>query len=360
MPDGDLDSSFDTDGKVTTDFFSSTDAGRAIALQTLGEGLSVSTTSSTITVQSSQAKLVFDQAAGAGLDQFYGMTESNSSTTRRGDSARYNLWSTQINDGTWHFEQDGTGTLTLLESSPARVKIRQQYDYTSSIHLDRIWTVYPSNKVAIEEGLTFDSTQSIMGVTGIHVNATDFFTAGISDGTDKVWLVTDDAASYSDILGIPYTQPLFGRDPSPAWEASSEAGTPNTYYARVRETAAVSTPAGTDTRPYLLYPYLAGLTSTGTEWEPYAQDYRNPSTLDTFNNGSGGWFDASENTSSGSGGSWWNQSWSRRRKITFNNSQPQNLINFPVLIKLDSSRIDYANTKDLGEDIRFVDADGTS
>ncbi|NIS78843.1 MAG: DUF2341 domain-containing protein, partial [Anaerolineales bacterium] len=31
-----------------------------------------------------------------------------------------------------------------------------------------------------------------------------------------------------------------------------------------------------------------------------------------------------------------------------------------VLIKLDSSRIDYANTKDLGEDIRFVDADGTT
>ncbi|NIQ77219.1 MAG: DUF2341 domain-containing protein, partial [Anaerolineae bacterium] len=362
---GTLDTSFDTDGKVTTDFTGISDYGYAVVLQTLGQTLSTSTTASTITVESPQAKLVFDAAKGAGLNQLYGKTEANPSTGR-GNAANYNLWSTQVWDTDWRYE-NGSGTLTLLESSPARVKIRQEYDYTSSIHLDRLWTIYPSKttsdpvptylKVAIEEELTFDSAQSILGATGLHANNA-FFSAGLSDGPNKIWLVTDNDPAYSDILGIPYTQPFFGRNSSPSWEAASESGT---YYARVEEDSFVSTSAGSDTRYYLLYPYLPGLTTSPTNWEPYAKDYRNPSPLDTFNSGSGGWFDASENTSSGSGASWWDQSWTRRRKITFNNVVPgQNLFNFPVLIKLDSSRIDYAKTKTLGEDIRFVDADGTT
>lgn len=56
--------------------------------------------------------------------------------------------------------------------------------------------------------------------------------------------------------------------------------------------------------------------------------------------------------------SWWNTSWRAKRKITFNNSaQSQNLTSFPVLVKLDASRIDHARTQNAGEDLRFVDAD---
>jgi len=55
---------------------------------------------------------------------------------------------------------------------------------------------------------------------------------------------------------------------------------------------------------------------------------------------------------------WWNTDWTRRRKLTFDNSgQPENLDSFPVLVKLNSGRIDYAQTRDHGEDIRFVDDD---
>jgi hypothetical protein len=55
---------------------------------------------------------------------------------------------------------------------------------------------------------------------------------------------------------------------------------------------------------------------------------------------------------------WWNTAWTARRKITFNNTgQPQNLVNFPVLVRLDTSRIDYSQTQGLGQDLRFVDAD---
>lgn len=57
---------------------------------------------------------------------------------------------------------------------------------------------------------------------------------------------------------------------------------------------------------------------------------------------------------------WWNNSWTRRRKLTFDNSsQTEDLTNFPVLVVLNSSRIDYGHTQNNGEDIRFVDTDGT-
>src|SRR3990172_12282946 len=58
---------------------------------------------------------------------------------------------------------------------------------------------------------------------------------------------------------------------------------------------------------------------------------------------------------------WWNNSWGLRRKIAFNNSgQTENLQNFPVLIRLDSSRIESFRTQNAGEDLRFVDADDTT
>src|SRR3990167_2897975 len=72
--------------------------------------------------------------------------------------------------------------------------------------------------------------------------------------------------------------------------------------------------------------------------------------------------------SDSSGGTWCNisasacnSSWLARRKITLNNSaSSENLTNFPVLVQLSASNIDYAKTQGAGEDIRFVDADGTT
>jgi len=53
--------------------------------------------------------------------------------------------------------------------------------------------------------------------------------------------------------------------------------------------------------------------------------------------------------------------WQRRRKLTFNNSaQAENLTNFPVLVVLNSSRIDYGQTQNAGQDLRFTDSDGTT
>jgi len=51
--------------------------------------------------------------------------------------------------------------------------------------------------------------------------------------------------------------------------------------------------------------------------------------------------------------------WAKRIKLTFTNTaRAGDLKDFPVLVMLDSSRIDYAQTQDAGQDLRFVDADG--
>lgn len=59
--------------------------------------------------------------------------------------------------------------------------------------------------------------------------------------------------------------------------------------------------------------------------------------------------------------SWYDSAWSYRKKVTFDNlAQAENLTNFPVLVKLDPTRISYINTQDSGQDIRFSDSNGTT
>jgi hypothetical protein len=55
---------------------------------------------------------------------------------------------------------------------------------------------------------------------------------------------------------------------------------------------------------------------------------------------------------------WWNCGWTDRVKLTFDNSQQGTLQNFPVMVRLNARRVDYARLQPDGEDVRFVDADG--
>jgi hypothetical protein len=56
---------------------------------------------------------------------------------------------------------------------------------------------------------------------------------------------------------------------------------------------------------------------------------------------------------------WWDCSFSRRVPLTFDNSnQNEALTDFPVLIRLDSTRIDYAAAQAGGVDLRFIDSTG--
>src|SRR5262245_12105416 len=55
---------------------------------------------------------------------------------------------------------------------------------------------------------------------------------------------------------------------------------------------------------------------------------------------------------------WWDPQWSRRVKLSLDNASGEALADFPLLVTLDSNRIDYADTLDDGADIRFVADDG--
>ena len=282
---------------------------------TLGVGscsaLSTSEAAGTVTVETPEVKMVWDAGAGSGggLSELYGKNEANPTVNRRGDSLKYNVFSTQLNDGTWRFERGaGAGTLELLEATATRTRVRQTYDYTADLHLDRSWTVYGYPRLAIDETLVLDVNQpALRGAQGLHPKgeavcggANTFYCAGQSDEFAPVWLATDDAAAYSDMLAIPWDAPFFGRPlTNYAWNNALEAGAPNSWLARVHEPDPIFTSAGSYRKHYLLYPHLAGLTSGGTEWQPYHDDYRTPDVL-TFNFSVGtGWEDANEDTGPG-------------------------------------------------------------
>jgi hypothetical protein len=54
---------------------------------------------------------------------------------------------------------------------------------------------------------------------------------------------------------------------------------------------------------------------------------------------------------------WWNNTWNRKRQLTINSSLiDSTLTDFPILVKLNSSRINYSLTQDNGEDLRFTDS----
>lgn len=50
--------------------------------------------------------------------------------------------------------------------------------------------------------------------------------------------------------------------------------------------------------------------------------------------------------------------WKRRRALTIDNAAYGSLTDFAVLAKLDATRIDFAATQKMGQDLRFVDASG--
>jgi hypothetical protein len=55
---------------------------------------------------------------------------------------------------------------------------------------------------------------------------------------------------------------------------------------------------------------------------------------------------------------WWDTAWKRRRRIQVDLANATPLIDFPVLVRLEPARINYAATTPGGGDVRFVSEDG--
>jgi Concanavalin A-like lectin/glucanases superfamily/Domain of unknown function (DUF2341) len=55
---------------------------------------------------------------------------------------------------------------------------------------------------------------------------------------------------------------------------------------------------------------------------------------------------------------WWDPAWTRRRRLLIDLANAEALVDHPVLVRLDPSRIDYATTSPVGADLRFVSEGG--
>lgn len=55
---------------------------------------------------------------------------------------------------------------------------------------------------------------------------------------------------------------------------------------------------------------------------------------------------------------WWDNAWSHRVRITFKHSGDKTLTNFPVMVRLDASRVPGLQVSSNGADLRFIDDDG--
>lgn len=93
-------------------------------------------------------------------------------------------------------------------------------------------------------------------------------------------------------------------------------------------------------------------TNSKIKWRVYANDSFNIlNVTNTF----------TYTTSPSCSSAWWNNSYQNRVCLKFNNiNSNDDLVNFPVLVVLNTSRINYSNTQNLGQDIRFIDPNNTT
>ncbi|NIQ81051.1 MAG: DUF2341 domain-containing protein, partial [Anaerolineales bacterium] len=338
--------------------------------------VSATTTSSTITLNlGGKDEITFDtdpfnadpllSGGGGGIHTWYDLENDPAKST--------NIIANDLNNSSLtrhHFRVDSTdrrettstdAQISVLEYSPARVVIRRTGTYSDlpEARFDHLYTVYPTGEIYINRNADF---------TGAVTTAHEHLRMTL-DNTGLPWTQSEqDNTPTSDWIGGYSDSASYKVDPFMIWyedwtgaNANNDASSGGAWTHRYEK--------GTDNfsngqryeLPDMLVRLKPSTLNSPTGGDPYSLDYRNPSTLDKFNTGAGGWFDASENTSSNPYGNWWDGSWSKRRKITFDNlTQTENLTGFPVLIKLDSTRIDYAQTQDQGQDIRFVDSDDTT
>ncbi len=56
---------------------------------------------------------------------------------------------------------------------------------------------------------------------------------------------------------------------------------------------------------------------------------------------------------------WYNNAWTARQRISLDNSSGATVTDQVILVQLNSSNIDYSRTQSAGQDLRFIDRDGT-
>jgi hypothetical protein len=288
---------------------------------------SVTKTGSTITVDDSTRKWEFMDDMVWGPKEWY-----HTSVGSGGD----NLASTTASS-LWGIENQGTTTdpPVLLESSSARarVMIKDGSNYT-------ITTVYPSGKFYQDYSLDYGSgTQQY----GVHRPAAAAPQVSDRDEANNTVVFGDTSNNnYAGMSIIPYTSSM-GVTGSLTYN-DDQASDKHTYW----KTAALS---GSGQILFDVSEYRA----TTVTRDNTRNDYRNPSELTSFNTGSGGWFDSSENTSTG----WWDSNYAYRRQLTIDSSVSGYSIKLSITDATASAIYNNCVDQTNGNDLRVVWWDGS-
>jgi len=112
--------------------------------------LSVSSTATTVTVQNSKWKLIWDQARGAGITQFFDKVTSSANLL----ASNSLLFDAKIGSYTASSQTTAGPVLSLIEGTRARAVIRQRLPVSASLDLNIYYSVYSSGHVYIESELS--------------------------------------------------------------------------------------------------------------------------------------------------------------------------------------------------------------
>lgn len=269
----------------------------------------------------------------------------NGSTTR-GIIAYNNSASTVVSYRLWdgsaftpYNSTDASNTALTFSQTPAFANPQKVYDIqTDPFHKDRLmFTVSDGNADLFAKQLTMSATPAF---TWTDADGGSALEANLSKST-----VGDFSFAYWRYIPNPtYDQTAYG------WYTNADSDVPGSIL-------------GSQNTPYTLTSIVSPIrlrTQLTLSTDPQVASTQ-AFKLQYATSTSGPWTDVGAS----GGDAWCNDtsgitcttSWGSRRKITMDNSASgTNLTNFPLLVKVNSSRIDYSKTQNAGQDIRFVDA----
>jgi hypothetical protein len=188
------------------------------------DSLTTSATATTVTVENSKWKLIFDKASGGGINAFYDKTTAPSTNLLAASST---LFDVKIDA----YTASGVAAViapSFAERTRARAIVRQRLPVSASLDLNVYYTIYPSGHVYVESELSNLSASTLAVGTldytlKLGTTTAAFASGGTKNGFGYLTSATRDAA-------ISATRDLDGGAASAeTWSASAAvSGSPGT------------------------------------------------------------------------------------------------------------------------------------
>lgn len=242
---------------------------------------------SQVVVSTPQFRMVFDEAAGGDVVDFFNFLEDDtapytdkvSQSTGSGKAGLFHIGGRVGTNfpGTPSEDEKGISTLHVLEVSDARVRLLNELSMPNGLDVERVFTVYPSGKLYVEMAVSADETiWDFWDKPGGNGALYDF---AYASKEERVAIIADNGPE-SDILDIWFGDySVGGSDP---WQAGSWLHTRSQTSNKVTTAGFGSNDndaniaAGRYTSRQLVEFLRTDVATNSEAWRRYADDYRNP------------------------------------------------------------------------------------